>query len=363
MRRLGAPDQQADAGHNRDAMTFELRTDRLLLRCPRESDIGPLHERRNDPQVQVLQDWTLPFPLDRCTSIIERAIAAGEPQDDSGWMVTVANAADNEVLGDLFVGMKWGSRAAEIGYTLAREHWGHGYAVEAVTELVRWLFETRGVTRLVGQLHPDNIASAQVLERTGFRFEGHTRGSFWLGDENSDDWLYGMTRDDWQSWNARPATPPAEVRLLEVNESNQHAVRRLAVHKSQDRLVAPVVASMADALFPEIIDGAPVVPWMRAVEADGDLVGFVMVALVTEAHPEPYLWRLLVDRHHQRRGIGDRIVQLVVDELRLTGSTSLLTSWVDGRGSPRAFYERLGFAATGAIVDGEIEGRLTYGTE
>ena len=32
----------------------------------------------------------------------------------------------------------------------------------------------------------------------------------------------------------------------------------------------------------------------------------VMLALVTDAHPKPYLWRLLVDRRHQRRGIGRR---------------------------------------------------------
>ena len=344
-------------------MSFELRTERLLLRCPRPSDAAPLHARRNDPEVQVLQDWELPFPMERCESIINDVIAEGEPQVDKGWMITIADAADTAVIGDLFVRLTWAGRSAEVGYTLAREQWGHGYAVEALAELVRWLFEVRKVSRLVGQLHPDNLASAQVLERTGFLFEGHTRGSFWLGDDNSDDWLYGMTRADWQAWTERSDTEPNSVRLIEVNESNQHAVRKLAVHKSQDRLVAPVVASMADALFPEIIDGAPVLPWMRAVEADGELVGFVMVALVTDAHPEPYLWRLLVDRMHQRRHIGVRIIDLVIEELRATGATTLMTSWVDGKGSPRTFYERLGFVTTGSIIDGEIEARLAFEPE
>ena len=298
--------------------------------------------------------------MEQCESIIDAVIAEPEPQNDLGWMITIADRDDTTVIGDLFVKLGWGGRAAEVGYTLAQQHWGSGFAVEAVTELVRWLFEDRGVHRLTGQLHPDNIASAQVLERTGFRFEGHTRGSFWLGDDNSDDWLYGMTRQDWQDWTSRSLAPPAAIRLVEVDESNQYAVRRLAVHKSQDRLVAPVVASMADALFPEIIDGAPVVPWMRAVEADGEFVGFVMVAEVTDAHPEPYLWRLLVDRRHQRRGIGNRIIDLLVEELRPTGATTLMTSWVDGRGSPRAFYERLGFVTTGEVIDGEIEARLAF---
>ena len=77
--------------------------------------------------------------------------------------------------------------------------------------------------------------------------------------------------------------------------------------------------SFADALVPEIVDGAPVVPWMRGVEADGELAGFVMLAEVTDAHPEPYLWRLFVDRRHQRRGIGDRVLALVVERLRAEG--------------------------------------------
>ena len=93
--------------------------------------------------------------------------------------------------------------------------------------------------------------------------------------------------------------------------------------------------------------------------ADGDLVGFVMLAEPTEVHPEPYLWRLLVDRLHQRRGIGERILDLLVDQCRAWGVDTLMTSWVDGVGSPRGFYERNGFVPTGEIIDGEVEARRT----
>ena len=58
---------------------------------------------------------------------------------------------------------------------------------------------------------------------------------------------------------------------------------------------------------------------MRAVYGDDELVGFVMLALVTAAHPEPYLWRLLVDRLHQRRGIGRRVLDLMVEECETRG--------------------------------------------
>ena len=83
-----------------------------------------------------------------------------------------------------------------------------------------------------------------------------------------------------------------------------------------------------------------------------------MVALSSEHHDEPYLWRLLVDRMHQRRGIGRRVLDLVVEDCRERGDTTLMVSWVDGKGSPRPLYERYGFVPTGEIDDGEVVARL-----
>jgi RimJ/RimL family protein N-acetyltransferase len=223
--------------------------------------------------------------------------------------------------------------------------------------LVEYLFEGLGVTRVFGMLHPENVASAMVLERTGLLFEGHTRSSYWVGDEVSDDWIYGMTRADWETWRDRPRDPPETVSLIEVTTENEGKVSKLVTHKTQEAFVAPMCWSFADALFPEVVDGAPVVPWMRAVIADEEIAGFVMLALRTDHHPEPYLWRLLIDRRHQRRGIGGRALDLVSEECRGMGDSTLLTSWVEGKGSPRPFYLRHGFEPTGKIVDEETEAR------
>jgi ribosomal protein S18 acetylase RimI-like enzyme len=82
-----------------------------------------------------------------------------------------------------------------------------------------------------------------------------------------------------------------------------------------------------------------------------------MLALSTEHHPEPFLWRLLVDRRHQRRGIGRKALDLVEAEMVSCGDTTLLVSWEEGKGSPAPMYLQRGFATTGNIVDGETEAR------
>ncbi len=339
----------------------EITTRRVVIRRPRLGDERALYERRNDPDVARYQNWVVPFPEEDARSTIAETAALAGPEVDEWWMAIIADAVSGETLGDLVLHLTWGGRSAEIGYTLHREHWGKGIATEALEALVEWLFDQPGVTRVFGMIDPANLASARVLERTGFVFEAHTRSSFWKGDEVSDDHIYAMLRTDWEAWTKRPRWRPHSVRLVEVSVDNERSVSRLKTHKTQERFVAPVAASFVDALFPEAVDGARLVPWMRAVEADGDLVGFVMLAEMTAHHPDPYLWRFLVDRLHQRRGIGSVAMDLVEAQCREWGATAVTTSWVPGRGSPEPFYLGRAFRPTGRVIDGEIEGRKELG--
>ena len=346
---------------NRLVVFTPIRTERLLVRPFREDDIDAYLLRRNDPDVARYQDWELPYPRERAEKVVNQMLSLDGPVDGKWWMAIVCDPDSGEVFGDIGAELSWQGRTAEVGYTFAKEHWGHGYAVEALEALIRRLFDEVGVTRVCGTLHPDNAASAMVLERSGLLFEGHTRSSFWVGDELSDDWIYGMTRSDWETWRERPRHPPDEVSLVEITAENAGEVRALRTHRTQENFVAPMLQSFADALIPEVVNGAPVVPWMRAAVADDEIVGFVMVALSTEHHPEPFLWRLLIDRLHQRRGIGGRILELVEGELHQMGDRALLTSWGEGKGSPRGFYLAHGFEPTGGSLDGETEGRKRLG--
>ena len=331
-----------------------LTTARLTIRSFELDDIDALLTRRNDPEVAQFQTWTIPYTREQAEATYGDATL--EPEDGKWWTGTVILNATGEVVGDVVIHLTWQGRSGEIGYTLAREHWGNGYAVEAAQALVAYLFEVRRVTRVLGMLHPDNPASAMVLERVGMLFEGHTRLSYWVGDENSDDWIYGMTRSDWEAWRDRPRNRPEIVELVEVTVDNAWDVYKLRTHKTQERFVATMADSYADALFPDEEDGATVVPWLRAVRADGELVGFVMMTEVTEHHPDGYLWRFLIDRIHQHRGIGKMALSLLEEECRKMGTSKLYTSWVEGKGSPREFYLRNGFELTGEIEDGETVG-------
>ncbi|MGI8517885.1 MAG: GNAT family N-acetyltransferase [Acidimicrobiia bacterium] len=341
-------------------MFTPIRTRRLLIRPFEPTDAAGSAARRNDPEVAKYQDWELPYTLERAEKRISELVAMTGPEKDQTWSAIVADGDNSEVYGDLALHLSADGHTAEVGYTFAREYWGQGYAVEALEALLEFCFDHLQVTRVFGMLHPDNPASAMVMERTGFLFEGHTKASFWLGDENSDDWIYGLIRPDWEIWRNRPRHPPKKVDLIEITVGNQPQVSKLATHKTQERFVATMADSFTDALFPEIVDGYPAVPWMRAVAADGEIVGFVMLALPHEHSREPYLWRLLIDRLHQRRGIGERVLELLIAECRSLGAETLLISWETGKGSPAPFYLSNGFEPTGRMLDVETEARKRF---
>jgi RimJ/RimL family protein N-acetyltransferase len=78
-------------------------------------------------------------------------------------------------------------RQAEIGFTLACEHQGKGYATEAVDCLLDYVFGKLGKHRVIAITDARNLAASRVLERVGMRREGHFIENVWFkggwGDE------------------------------------------------------------------------------------------------------------------------------------------------------------------------------------
>lgn len=335
-----------------------LHTARLTIRVARVADAPVFAAYRSDPSIAEYQDWDMPYQAERAITRLN----ALETFDDvaEGEWISFAIEHEGEVVGDVVAHVREGGGIAEIGFTLAPAHHGHGYASEAAAAMVDHLIANHGIHRVEASLDPENVASMRVLEGLGMRKECLAPLGYLVRGKWVDDLRYAMTAAERAEWSSRPRSAPTTVELVEITPADARAWLGLATHHSQSRNVASMAESFTDALFPEVVGGAPVLPWLRGVRADGERAAFVMVALANAVQPEPYLWRLLVDRRHQRRGLGEFALRQVLAELTAQGHRSLLTSWVEGRTSPRPFYERLGFTPTGQVVDGETEARLRW---
>ena len=176
-----------------------LTTTRLRLRQWREEDLAPFAALNADPQVMEF------FP--KVLTRAESDAVAGRIRDHFArhgfgfWAVEAPGAAD--FVG--FVGLAVPSFEAhftpcvEIGWRLAREHWGHGYATEAARALLRWAFDTLDLNRVQAEADTRNVASARVLEKLGFVLEGTLREDCVVNGDVSDSWVFGLLSREWHA--------------------------------------------------------------------------------------------------------------------------------------------------------------------
>jgi GNAT superfamily N-acetyltransferase len=125
---------------------------------------------------------------------------AGHPPDTPGawFQFAVALRRTDRLIGDCAAHIRADdTRQAEIGFTLAPEHQGHGHATEAVRRLLHYLLIERGKHRVSATCDDRNIRSAAVLQRVGMRREGHLLESTWAKGEWTSDLLYAVLRREW----------------------------------------------------------------------------------------------------------------------------------------------------------------------
>jgi diamine N-acetyltransferase len=147
------------------------------------------------------------------------------------------------------------------------------------------------------------------------------------------------------------------VSLREITDDNRAAIAALRVAAGQELFIPSVVDSLDEAAsLPEAA------PWYRAIYSGDEPVGFVMLSW--NVTPAPgilgpwFLWRIMVDERHQRRGFGRAALAQVIALVRAAGASELLTSYQPGPGEPWPFYQRFGFEPTGELDHGEIVLRL-----
>ena len=171
-----------------------IETTRLRLRRFQPEDAPALAAYRSDPAVARFQGWSAPVSAEAAAELVHR-FAAGDPERAGWFQYAVELKAEGRLIGDIGVNLHENLRQAVLGFTLAPERQGQGYATEAVRAVLRDLFERHGLHRVSAECDARNLASARLLERVGFQQEGRRPANTWLKGEWTDDLLYGLLAD------------------------------------------------------------------------------------------------------------------------------------------------------------------------
>lgn len=174
-----------------------IRTRRLFLRPAWAEDSRALHG--------AIACWDVVKNLSRAPwpySLVDaEAFTRGrvlEPGETS-FLIFARTDGDPLLVGSIGFGRRCATDdEAELGYWIARNHWGRGYATEAGRAVVELAFDGLRLPALAAGHFVDNPASAAVLRKLGFRPTGETRAvpsAARGGDVPAH--LYAVTRDEW----------------------------------------------------------------------------------------------------------------------------------------------------------------------
>jgi aminoglycoside 6'-N-acetyltransferase len=174
-----------------------IETARLRLRRFEDTDLAPFIVYRNDPAVARFQSWDGISEAEAVAFVRDQHTApAGVPGE--GLQIAIAHRESGRLIGDcMFKRLADDPRQAEIGYTLARDAQGQGFATEAITALLAWAFPTYDLHRVIAVVDVENGASVALLERLRMRREAHFRQNIWFKGAWGDEYVYAILRDEW----------------------------------------------------------------------------------------------------------------------------------------------------------------------
>lgn len=148
----------------------ELRTERLLMRGWRDDDLEWFAAMMADPD--VAKDLGHDEPLNEGQAFHDMAFLVGhwELLGYGHWVLELLDTGECVGRAGLLRPPGWPD--LEVGWTVAREHWGKGYAPEAARAACRYAHDELGARHIISLILPENTNSIRVAEKLGERVEG-----------------------------------------------------------------------------------------------------------------------------------------------------------------------------------------------
>ena len=194
-RRL-VPVDQTGTGYIFERSMYRIETPNLLLRPFDESDFDAVHDYGSDPNVTRYQGWGPNSEADT-RSFIQRSIRAMQTPESGEIVFAIVEQASSRLVGGCGLTVRGRqSRVFEIGYTLNPNFWRRGIGSEAVEHLMAFAFDTLAAHRIFALIDPENRASIALIERLGFRLEGHQKSDTLIRGEWRDTLVYAVLESE-----------------------------------------------------------------------------------------------------------------------------------------------------------------------
>ncbi len=163
--------------------------ERFKLRNLTESDTFSLTKYANNYEIWL--NLTDSFPHPYTVQDAENFIEFCKTQTDE---LNLCIDFEGECIGMIGIFFKKGIRqkTAELGYWLAQPFWGQGIMAKCVSGFVNYIFQNYDIIRIQASVLDWNKASARVLEKSGFKYEGKSEKAFFKDNKTADEHRFAL---------------------------------------------------------------------------------------------------------------------------------------------------------------------------
>ena len=174
-----------------------LRTERLNLREIAQGDTEAIYAYQSNPCFLRYHPSSIRTEED-VEGLVWQLIAWQRERPRFKFQLAIVLAKDNRLIGNCGIRKTAPSACeAELGYEIAPDHWGQGYATEAGRAMLSFAFRDLKLARVYASCVAENIASARVLEKLGMCQERRLRRQQWMKDRWWDELCYSLLAEDW----------------------------------------------------------------------------------------------------------------------------------------------------------------------
>lgn len=142
--------------------------------------------------------WDGPDSLDEYRQGMDKC--AGETSLGKQHRFTMIESSSRRMIGQIDINPDNNLFRGDIGLWIGQEFHGKGYGTLAVRWLLAYGFGKLGMQKIEAQIYTGNMASRKIFEKNGFIQEGLIRKASLKRGQAQDDWLMGITREDYFAW-------------------------------------------------------------------------------------------------------------------------------------------------------------------
>lgn len=177
--------------------TKTIQTDRLILRKYEINDADDMFKNwASDNEVSKFLTWDPHPDVIFTKSLLNSWINEYSDEKTYHWIIELKKT--KEAIGDIQVfNLKDKRYSCDVGYCLSREFWNKGIMSEALSSVIKYLFDEIGLNRIVAMHNTENIASGKVMIKNNMKYEGTLRQAGKLNDSFYDLNVYSILKCEW----------------------------------------------------------------------------------------------------------------------------------------------------------------------